>query len=439
MINLTLSVLLLASQPQNNKLPTGWEIPCAIGFGLGVLFSRTQPQQNNSQVFNSESNNNFESKSEDNYVDTALGELDLQKFINTGRDIIKGFAVSDRSQMIVAPSRCGKTTILYLMLEEFFKRFPSMICYVWQGKAIQCVHPKIKRENHVLFEATQEIDFSALDKVWEIYQKRSKGDLDRIPVKLVMTDWQSIKDGINSVNTKLFQSIAAKIMTIANNGAELKVTVTGDTQSANIDDWGLGSGSLRDNFDIYAVSRLEYVNGYVKGDVKALPKLIKNTDIVVNAKDRDELLKTFDLLQEELGKTITSSLILSTVGICKLGITPTFERENLTWFSEIPKQDFESPKQREINDSSDFQKLPKTPEMTVQSGIGVNLDDNNDFVSEPTFTPLKLPKNEAQDSVKKLRNAKLNQTDIIKILWGAKPGDNEPYKNAIDEYKELSK
>jgi hypothetical protein len=439
MIDLALSVLLSTSQPQNNKLPPGWEIPCAVGFGLGVLFSRTQPQQRNSQVFNSDLNNNSELKLDDNYIDSQPGELDLEPFINIGRDIIKGFAISDRSQMIVAPSRCGKTTILYLMLEEFFKRFPNMECYCWQGKAIQCIHPKIPRENHVLFEANDNIDFTTLNKVWEIYQARSRGSLDRTPIKLIITDWQSIKDGINSVNPKSFKTIAAKIMTIANNGAELKITVAADSQSANIEDWGLGSGSLRDNFDIYAVARIEYVDGYEKGDIKALPKLIGNTDIVVSTKDRDELLKSFELLKKELGKTITSSLLLSTVGSCKIGITPTFEREKLTWFSKIPKRDFETAKQREISDSSDSPKRHETPETTAQDGFELELGNTDDFVSESTFTPLKLPKTEALETITKLRNAKYTQTQIIKLLWRASPGDNEPYKNAIDEYKELTR
>lgn len=437
MFDLALSILLTTSQPRNNQLPPGWEIPCAIGFALGILFSRMEPQRTNSQASSFELSNVLQSSTEETFTETTLtpGELNLEKFINTGRDIIKGFSVSDRSQMIIAPSRCGKTTILYLMLEEFFKRFPDMICYVWQGKAIQCVHPKIPRANHTLFEAVDEIDLNALNKVWDVYKNRSTGkDLSRSLVKLVVTDWQSIKDGISNINSKLFQGTASRIMTIANNGAELGVTVVGDTQSANIDDWGLGSGSLRDNFDIYAVSRLEFVGEYVKGDVKALPKIIKNTDIVVNAKDRDELLEAFELLKPELGKSITSSIILTTVGICKLGITPNFERQNLTWISETPKRDFENPKQREINGFSNSETQPEIPETTTQTGLE---DDADDFVSETVYTPLKLSKTEALENITKLRNAKLTQTDIIKILWRAKPGDNEPYKTALDEYKEL--
>jgi hypothetical protein len=40
--------------------------------------------------------------------------------------------------------------------------------------------------------------------------------------------------------------------------------------------------------------------------------------------------------------------------------------------------------------------------------------------------------------IERLRNElKMNQTNIIKFLWGAKPGDNEAYRNAVSQYKEL--
>ncbi|BAZ19124.1 hypothetical protein NIES4071_110090 (plasmid) [Calothrix sp. NIES-4071] len=442
MIDLALTILLTTSQPRNNQLPQGWEIPCAIGFGLGILFSRAQPQRTNSQASSSEPDNILQSNSEETFIEaiSKTGELNLDKFISAGRDIIKGFAVSDRSQLVVAPSRCGKTTIIYLMLEAFFKRHSDMQCYVWQGKGIQCVHPKIPRFNHTLFEESEEVNLTALNNVFKVYKARKIGDdLSRSLVKLVITDWQSIKDGVSITNPKLFQSIASRIRTIANNGAELGVTVVIDSQSANIDDLGLGSASLRDNFDIYAVSRLEYIEESVKGDIKALPKLIKNDDIVVNTKERDDLLNTFELLRQELGKSITSSIILTTVGMCRLGITPSFERKNLTWFSETAKNNFETAKQREINGFSDSETQCKTSETTTQQTFEDNLDESNDFVSETLYTALKLPKNEALEVVSKLRNAKHNQTQIIKLLWRASPGDNEPYKTALDEYKELTR
>jgi hypothetical protein len=54
------------------------------------------------------------------------------------------------------------------------------------------------------------------------------------------------------------------------------------------------------------------------------------------------------------------------------------------------------------------------------------------------FGRFAMPRNEILEEIKKMRNEmKLSQTEIIKILWCARPGENEAYRNAISEYKEL--
>ncbi|MEL6163889.1 MAG: hypothetical protein AAFR37_09040 [Cyanobacteria bacterium J06628_3] len=283
--------------------------------------------------------------------------------------------------MIVAPSRCGKTTVMYFLLEEFFKRNPQMQCWVWQGKSIEPVHPKIPQSHHTLYQIGSE-DFTALDAVYDIYKARQTGDKDRTLTKLVITDWQSIKDGLEASNTEFFKIVTTKIMTIANNGAFLGVSVVADTQSANIADWGLGSGSIRDNFDIYGVSRIEWVDGYPKGDIKALPKLINNKDILPSAKDREELTGVFEQLRAsmELG-LFNTSILLSTLGVCRLGITPAFERKYLTWGGydhDLTNQSIDNslPNQTELPLSEAAQK--------VINAIQYILDSNDDKYEQYT-------------------------------------------------------
>lgn len=307
--------------------PLDFKVPLALGGLLSTAFVtglnvavKTEVNRNNKLqplksedlgkelvVVNDEDNHNIEidnkeaateeqeastEKLDINNKEASTEELDINEYQEIGLQIIKGFAVSERSQMIVAPSRCGKTTVMYFLLEEFFKRNPQMQCWVWQGKSIEPVHPKIPQSHHTLYQIGSE-DFTALDAVYDIYKARQTGDKDRTLTKLVITDWQSIKDGLEASNTEFFKIVTTKIMTIANNGAFLGVSVVADTQSANIADWGLGSGSIRDNFDIYGVSRIEWVDGYPKGDIKALPKLINNKDILPSAKDREELTGVF--------------------------------------------------------------------------------------------------------------------------------------------------
>lgn len=52
------------------------------------------------------------------------------------------------------------------------------------------------------------------------------------------------------------------------------------------------------------------------------------------------------------------------------------------------------------------------------------------------FTKLKLPLKQAQELVQQLRN-EMNQTQVISLLWEAKPGSNKAYQEALKEYKEL--
>lgn len=417
MLELAASLVVISTTPttapRQNQIPPGWEIPCAIGFGLGVLFSRGGKPSSASSKNNSELGN----APIPNSPNVPSINTEYDHYLEVGKQIIAGFAVSDRSQMIVAPSRCGKTTVMYFLIDEFFKRHPNMDCWVWQGKTIEPVHPNIPRDRHTLFQM-EEPDLTAVNNVYEVYRARSQGDTNRTLTKLVITDWQSIKDGLCATNTSLFKEVAAKIITLANNGAALNVTVTGDTQSANIDDWGLGSGSLRDNFDIYAVSRIEWVDGYAKGDIKALPKLIQNNDIVVSHNDRTTLLSTFELLktwmEEEL---ITSSVLLSTVGSCLLGVTPFFDRKLLVWEtsenSEIPKNFFQEPQQPTKQDYNDS---PKQPEMNPKQVAVEVTDSDNDFVSEPVYTHLKLPKTQILTLLGQMQaETSVGQTKIIRM------------------------
>ncbi|MBD2509806.1 hypothetical protein H6G91_21320 [Nostoc muscorum FACHB-395] len=65
--------------------------------------------------------------------------------------------------------------------------------------------------------------------------------------------------------------------------------------------------------------------------------------------------------------------------------------------------------------------------------------EGNDYsTTQERFTRFSLTREQAIAEIGRLRNElKMNQTSIIKFLWGAKPGENEAYRNAVSEYKEL--
>ena len=58
--------------------------------------------------------------------------------------------------------------------------------------------------------------------------------------------------------------------------------------------------------------------------------------------------------------------------------------------------------------------------------------------AEPTYTKFGIERNEAINEIKRLQDAGHNQSTIIFILWGAKPGGTQVYRDALAQYKELT-
>ena len=65
-------------------------------------------------------------------------------------------------------------------------------------------------------------------------------------------------------------------------------------------------------------------------------------------------------------------------------------------------------------------------------------DDDSFSAQERRFTRFKLTRNDAISEISRLRNEmNMNQTQIVRILWGTTPGGSAEYRNAVSEYKEL--
>ncbi|BAY78749.1 hypothetical protein NIES25_52260 [Nostoc linckia NIES-25] len=255
-------------------------------------------------------------------------------FRDVGVEIIKQAGKPGKSKALVAPSRTGKTTVLYFMLDQAFSLHSDLTVFAWQGKGIEPIHPNVPKQNHYGFNL-QDIDLGAINAIWEIYEQRQQlleqGVREFSPVVLAITDWQSIKDLLSSAAKDIFKIVQGKLMTLANNGAALGTTIWIDTQSPKISDWGLGSSSIRDNFDIFAIARIGYdEDNTVIGDCNCVTKTAQNPMIVSQESDRTRVLTQFAQLQEGMkAGDIKSSVILSTAGIVRIGITPQFERSAL--------------------------------------------------------------------------------------------------------------
>jgi hypothetical protein len=70
----------------------------------------------------------------------------------------------------------------------------------------------------------------------------------------------------------------------------------------------------------------------------------------------------------------------------------------------------------------------------------VKQPDSNESTDEGVvyFTNLNLDRKQAHELILKLKlEAKHSQTEIIWMLWGARPGKTKAYETAVSEYKEL--
>ena len=319
-------------------------------------------------------------------TDNLPKEDKYEPFRQAGLAIIKQAGSPGKSKALIAPSRTGKTTVVYFMLEETIKLVgeENLTCYVWQGKGIEPIHLTIPRQNHSGF-TLKNYGLTSLESVWEEYETRQElleqGYRDFAPVVLIITDWQSIKDQLESQDRETFKDTAAKIMTLANNGAALGTTVWLDTQSPVVKDWGLGSASIRDNFDIFAIARIGTDNnGQIIGDTKCVTKVLQNDYLVPSESDRTKAVAQYNFLLEGMqNKKITTSVILSTAGVVRLGITPLFERKALQFANTIKPVEsddiwedippVEQPKKVEfVNNEPKELSLKQKVELLVKSG-----------------------------------------------------------------------
>ncbi|NEP00880.1 MAG: hypothetical protein F6K58_19885 [Symploca sp. SIO2E9] len=79
---------------------------------------------------------------------------------------------------------------------------------------------------------------------------------------------------------------------------------------------------------------------------------------------------------------------------------------------------------------SDTRNKPKQRENNSPGDFGM--------VSRNHFTLAKLTREQTSSLIETLKRKGLSQTEIIKDLWGVKPGDNSPYKQAREEYRQVT-
>ncbi len=250
-------------------------------------------------------------------------------------------AASIKSKVVVAPSRSGKTTILYLYYDAMFDRYPKTEVFAIADKR-EMIHQKIPVANYAFCdgETFKGDGLKMLNKVYSIYQDRAKlpeSERDVIaqthPVRLALIDWLATWSTVRKKEPVVADKVNSQLIGLITKGASCGVCVDIDTHSATVEALGIDA-STRESLDFVAIA---YCQPNDKGDLDRisdglglLPKVVSKALIVPDKSDRTRLGSEFTRLRDALLKgEFNSSIIFTTTGGNRIGITPQFERKSL--------------------------------------------------------------------------------------------------------------
>ncbi|MBP5976520.1 hypothetical protein HW132_28265 [Brasilonema sp. CT11] len=265
---------------------------------------------------------------------------DIEQAKDMGQSIIKSMAGSIKSKVLVAPSRAGKTTVLYLYYDAMLNRSPNAEVFVVADKR-EMIHPKIPVANYAFCDGTsfKGDGLKMLNKVYGIYQERAKlpeSERDALaqshPIRLALIDWLATWSTVKK-DEPTADKVNSQLIGLITKGASCGVCVDIDTHSATVEALGIDAAT-RESLDFVAIA---YCQQSDKGDLDRisdglglLPKVISKRLVVPDDSDRKRLSSEFTKLRDALLKgEFNSSIIFTTTGGNRIGITPHFERKTL--------------------------------------------------------------------------------------------------------------
>ncbi|MBW4628816.1 MAG: hypothetical protein KME49_25705 [Brasilonema octagenarum HA4186-MV1] len=281
----------------------------------------------------------------------------IEQAKDMGQSIIKSMAGSIKSKVLVAPSRAGKTTILYLYYDAMLSRFPSAEVFVIADKR-EMIHPKIPVANYAFCDGTsfKGDGLKMLNKVYGIYQERAKlpeSERDALaqshPVRLALIDWLATWSTVKK-DEPTADKVNSQLIGLITKGAGAGISIDVDTHSATVEALGIDAAT-RESLDFVAIA---YCQQSDKGDLDRisdglglLPKVVSKALIVPDKGDRTRLGTEFTKLRDALLKgEFNSSIVFTTTGGNRIGITPQFERKtlgDLTLDPEVAEEEPEDP------------------------------------------------------------------------------------------------
>lgn len=376
--------------------------------------------------------------------------LEISRQIAT--KILNSLAGINTSIFLAAPTRCGKTHTLHKWLGDLVMRFPKADIYVISQKYED--FPGVAGNRLTVFDPLQiEESMQFLDEVYEkLQQRKSKPTTEETyrdqPIKLILEDWFATHQCLSQKrNSATWENIATKLGMIATVGGQYNVGYFICTQSFNITSSGVADSNIRLNLALIAQGLVRTTkNDEEQGSYGVIEQMLNNQRVIASKETRDRLTADLSLLIPA-SMAQQTPIILSTIGNPVLGLMPKIQVNNApTALSgaddgAATAESDSAYLDRVYNLEFDLSRPEPPTETSETPPETVKRRQSNDS-AEPGvyFTNLKLDYARARELVLKLRNEmKHNQSEIIWMLWNARPGKTKSYETALSEYKKLLK
>jgi hypothetical protein len=425
----------------------------------------------------SASENEAEKKSilTDGIVDTfGVTEIASQPVLEPGllhpsetkaKAILNQLALSRKSLLLIAGTGGGKSVTqaaLISILKE--KQSSAEFWVVSQKNDSFC---GLKEKGRVtIFDINQvKKTLDTIHHVWSIYDKRRHLDEEKrknlSPVRLLLADWFSISLALEKLTAHpdvKDSNYLVELVDIVLNGRDFNVCLWADLQSFNLKAIGMkADNNSRQNFNLIGLGNYYTTDEGVNDSYGVLSYMIQSQHIISDRDIRVRLIAEFEKLRP-ISQHSERPIIFSTLepaSVCLQADVRYYQQQHQNTAVielEQPKEieSIESQTEIKTDKESEVERLERIFGFKPKLGEGEMVSDTAQGVKQPSdnsftdsgiayFTPLKLGRNQAIELIQKLKHeTKHNQTEIIWILWNARPGKTKAYESALAEYKELT-
>lgn len=408
----------------------------------------------------------------DDNVDTfGVSEIASQPVLEPGllhpsetkaKAILSQVALSRKSSLLIAGTGGGKSVTQAALISILKEKCPKAEFWVISQKNDSFCG--LKEKNRVtIFDINQvKKTLDVIHHVWSIYDNRRHLDEDKrkslSPVRLILADWFSISLALEKLTAHpdvKDSNYLVELVDIVLNGRDFNTCLWADLQSFNLKAIGMkADNNSRQNFNLIGLGNYYTTDEGVNDSYGVLSYMIQSQHIISDKDIRARLISKFEKLRP-ISQRNERPIIFSTLeppSVCLQADVRHYQQQHqTTTLIELQQPKEMGLVEGGVKQESEIERLerifkikPEVDNVETVSEVFQSVKQPQGTVSSDSetiyFTPMKLERNEAIELIQKLKHEmKHNQTEIIWMLWNARPGKTKTYELALAEYKDLAK